>query len=106
MKIITTIIRIIVGLLFAALGFMHFYAYELMAVYMPLPFGSKAFVLFTGALITLSAIAVMINRYTQQALLVICITLGITGFVVLIPMLHREPDELLKRVQLPVVYKL
>ncbi len=105
MKTFNLIIRIIFGLLFLAIGLFHFYAYQYLAVYVPLPFGSKAFVLLVGAIISGSALALIINKYAYPALTTIAITLAVTAFMVMIPMTLREPDEILKRIELSNLVK-
>ncbi len=105
MKIVNLVIRILFGLLFLGIGLFHFYAFEYLAVYVPLPFGSKAFVLLVGAIISSCAIATIINKYTHAALTTIAITLAVTAFMVMIPMTLREPDEILKRIELSNLFK-
>ncbi|MDP1727794.1 MAG: hypothetical protein Q8M15_13500 [Bacteroidota bacterium] len=106
MNLFKTIIRIVSGILILALGAFHFYAYDYMAVFVPLPMGSKAFVLIVAALISLCAIALILNKYSRTALITIGITLAFTSFLVMIPMAYREPDEMLKQINLSNLYKL
>ncbi len=106
MKLFKTIIRVVSGILFLALGGFHFYAYDYMAVFVPLPVGSKVFVLLVAALISVCAIALILNKYSRTALITIGITLAFTSFLVMIPMAYREPDEMLKQINLSNLYKL
>lgn len=106
MKIINNLIRIAFGLLFLAIGIFHFYAYQYMAVYVPLPLGSKAFVILVGAIICMSGIGIALNKFARLGLIIIAITLSFTGLMVLTPMIFRNPDEILKMIELPNLYKL
>lgn len=106
MNLFKTIIRILSGILFLALGGFHFYAYDYLAVFVPLPVGSKVFVLLVAALICVCAIALILDKYSRTALIIIGITLAFTSFLVMIPMAHREPDEMLKQINLSNLYKL
>ena len=106
MKIIYNIIRIAFGLLFLALGAFHLYAYQYMAVYVPLPRGSKVFVLLVGATICVSSFGIILNKFVRISLIIIAITLAFTGLMVLTPMIFRNPDEILKMIELPNLYKL
>jgi hypothetical protein len=106
MKIVNNLTRIVFGLFFLAIGAFHFYAYQYMAVYVPLPIGSKVFVLLVGAIICISAINIIVNKYVRLGLIIIAITLAFTGIMVLTPMIFRNPDEMLKMIELPNLYKL
>lgn len=77
-----------------------------MAVYVPLPVGSKIFVLLVGAIIALGGIGILLNKHARLGLITIAITLAFTGLMVLTPMIFRNPDELMKMIELPNLYKL
>ncbi|MFZ4796119.1 MAG: hypothetical protein ACOYMA_01410 [Bacteroidia bacterium] len=106
MKTVNIITRIVFGIFFLVIGAFHFYAYQTMAVYVPLPIGSKAFVLLVGAIICISGIGIVINKYARLGLIIIAISLAFTGLLVLTPMILRNPDELMKMLELPNLYKL
>jgi hypothetical protein len=106
MKIIYNIIRIAIGLLFLAIGVFHLYAYQYMAVYVPLPIGSKVFVLSVGATICVSSFGIILNKFVRISLIIIAVTLAFTGLMVLTPIIFRNPDEMLKMIELPNLYKL
>lgn len=98
MKITQIIFRVLVGLLFLAIGLYHFYAYEFLAVFVPLPHGSKIFVCVVAALISLSSIGIMLNKFTRASLITLAIIFLLTAFMTAIPMTFREPDEIIKRI--------
>ena len=89
------------GLLFLAIGLFHFYAYEFMAIFVPLPKGAKIFVLLVASLISISAIGIIVNKYLRSALIMIASIFSITGFMVLTPTVYKSSDELIKSVQEP-----
>lgn len=104
-SIILTILRVISGALFLAAGYIHFANYEVMAVYVPLPVGSRYFVLMVATLISLLAIAVILGRETRKAYFALAIVFAFTGLMILIPTIHFSNDYLLKLVQVPNLYK-
>ena len=106
MKIFNLISRILIGLFFLAIGLFHFYGYQTMAYYVPLPFGSKIFVLLVGVLISMGAIGILLNKFLRISLIGIACTLAFTGLMVLTPMIFRNPDELSKMLELQAIYKL
>ena len=98
MRITKIILRVIIGLLFLAIGLYHFYAYEFLAVFVPLPHGSKIFVCVIAALISLSSIGIMMNKFTRASLITLALIFLVTAFMTAIPMSFREPDEIIKRI--------
>ena len=98
MRITKIILRVIIGLLFLAIGLYHFYAYEFLAVFVPLPHGSKIFVCVIAALISLSSIGIMMNKFTRASLITLALIFLVTAFITAIPMTFREPDEIIKRI--------
>lgn len=100
-NILKQVPRIMFGLLFLAIGLFHFYAYEFMAIFVPLPKGSKIFVLLVASLISIGAIGIMVNKYLRTALIMIASIFSLTGFMVLTPTIYRSSDELIKSVQEP-----
>ena len=98
MRITKIILRVIIGLLFLAIGLYHFYAYEFLAVFVPLPHGSKIFVCVIAALISLSSIGIMMNKFTRASLITLALIFLVTAFMTAIPMTFREPDEIIKRI--------
>jgi uncharacterized membrane protein len=106
MKIFNIVLRVVFGLFFLAIGMIHFYGFQTMAVYVPLPVGSKIFVLLVGAIIALGGIGILLNKHARLGLITIAITLAFTGLMVLTPMIFRNPDELMKMIELPNLYKL
>lgn len=100
-NILKQVPRIMFGLLFLAIGLFHFYAYEFMAIFVPLPKGSKIFVLLVASLISIGAIGILVNKYLRTALIMIASIFSLTGFMVLTPTIYRSSDELIKSVQEP-----
>ncbi|OYU97051.1 MAG: hypothetical protein CFE21_01820 [Bacteroidetes bacterium B1(2017)] len=105
MKIAILILRILAGVLFLATGIFHFMNYEVMAVYVPLPVGSKYFVLLIASIISISSILVMLGKYVRESFFTIAITFAITGLMILIPTIHYSNDQYLKLIQIPNLYK-
>ncbi len=105
MKLLTQILRILTGLLFLAAAAVHFYYYKVMAVYVPLPVGSKYFVLFVATLITFLSVAILLNFETRKAFFALAIIFAVTGMMILIPTIFFSNDMYLKLIQLPNLYK-
>ncbi|MFI5222114.1 MAG: hypothetical protein ACHQK8_07300 [Bacteroidia bacterium] len=97
MKIAITILRIIFGLLFLAIGLFHFYNMNEMSMFFPLPFGGKIYVMAVGTLVGISGVAIIINRYVKISLLTISCILAITGFFLLWALFHfKIQDPIMK----------
>ncbi|MCX6186676.1 MAG: hypothetical protein NTU43_06715 [Bacteroidetes bacterium] len=106
MKIFNNFIRITIGLFFLIIGLFHFYGYQTMAVFVPLPIGSKAFVLLVGSILSICAIGIIVNMFTRRALFITAIVLSFTGLLILTPMIYKSFDEDLKMIELPNLLKI
>jgi len=98
MKIAQIIFRILIGLIFLTIGLYHFYAYEFLAVFVPLPHGSKILVCIIATIISLAAIAIMLNKFVRPSLITLALVFLLTAFMTAIPMTLREVDELFKSI--------
>jgi uncharacterized membrane protein len=98
--------RVLSGVLFLVIGLFHFYDYQFMAVFVPLPVGSKFFVILSGALISISALGIIVNRYFSASMITLGITLALTGLMVGIPAILREPDAILRMLALSNMTKI
>ena len=102
----TDFIRIVVGLLFLALGLSHFYYTHDMAIFVPLPTGSIYFVYLVGAGFTFASLALIMNKAVKTSLVVIALLLAISGGFVQLGIESRNPDEILKSVSIVNIIKL
>lgn len=100
------VMHAISGLLLLYTSYFHFQNYAVMAVYVPLPVGSKYFVLFVATLLGFSGLALVLGKEIRKAYFATAITFTATGLMVLIPTIHFSNDYYLKLIQLPNVYKL
>ncbi len=98
MKIAQTFFRILTGMIFLAIGLYHFYAYEFLAVFVPLPYGSKIFVCIVAAIISLASIGIMLNKFIRPSMIILSIIFLITAFMTAIPMTIRETDEIMRSI--------
>ena len=102
----TDFIRIVVGLLFLALGLSHFYYTHDMAIFVPLPTGSIYFVFLVGAGLTFASLALIMNKAVKTSLVVIALLLAISGGFVQLGIESRNPDEIIKSVSIVNIIKL
>ncbi len=100
------VVHAIMGLLLLYVAYFHFQNYAVMAVYVPLPVGSKYFVLFVATILAFSGLALVLGKSIRTAYLATAITFAVTGLMVLIPTIDRSNDFYLRMIQLPNVYKL
>lgn len=100
------IIHAISGLLLLWTAYFHFQNYAVMAVYVPLPVGSKYFVLFIATLLAFCGLALVLGKEIRKAYFATAIAFAITGLMILIPTIHFSNDIYLRMIQLPNVYKL
>ena len=98
MKIGQIIFRILIGLLFLSIGLYHFYAYEFLAVFVPLPHGSKILVCTIATIISLASIGIILNKFLKPSLITLAIVFLLTAFMTAIPMTLREGDEIIKSI--------
>src|ERR1035437_1596321 len=98
MKIAQIILRILIGLIFLSIGLYHFYAFEFLAVFVPLPHGSKIIVCTFASIILLASIGIILNKFLRPSLITLAIVFLLTAFMTAIPMTLREADELLKSI--------
>jgi len=98
MKIARIIFRILLGVLFLCIGLYHFYAYEFLAVFVPLPHGSKVLVCIIAGLICLSAIGIIANKLLKESLIALSIIFLLTALMTAIPMTMRETDEIMRSI--------
>jgi hypothetical protein len=59
-----------------------------------------------GATICVSSFGIILNKFVRISLIIIAVTLAFTGLMVLTPIIFRNPDEMLKMIELPNLYKL
>jgi uncharacterized membrane protein YphA (DoxX/SURF4 family) len=105
LEIALKVARIVLGLLFLASGIFHFMNYGVMAVFVPLPWGSKYFVLLVATIISVCSVSIVLNQYTRASFLTIAIVFFLTGVMILLPTIHFSNDAYLKVIQLPNLYK-
>ena len=98
MKIAQNIFRILTGLIFLAIGLYHFYAYEFLAVFVPLPHGSKIFVCVIACIISLTSVGIIVNKFVKKSLTIISVIFLLTAFMTAIPMNMRETDEIMRSI--------
>ena len=103
---ISNIIRIVIGLVFFALGLSHFYYTHEMAIYVPLPTGSSYFVYIVGAGFTFASLALMANKSVKTSLVAIALLLAISAGFVQLGIESRNTDEILKSISITNIVKL
>lgn len=106
MEQIKTILRILLGLFFLALGGLHFYYNLQMAIFVPLPTGAVPFVYFVGGLTCMFALLIIANRYVRESLIAIAVILFLTAGMVQIGVDLQGNDLILKQVSISNVVKL
>lgn len=106
MEQIKTILRILLGLFFLALGALHFYYNLQMAIFVPLPTGAVPFVYLVGSLISIFALLIIANRYIRSSLIAIAVILFLTAAMVQIGIDLQGNDLILKQVSISNVVKL
>ena len=99
------VLRILAGLCFLCIAWVHFDDAHRMAVYVPLPWGSVYFVYFSGLLIALASMGVIFNRYLKRSLMLIAIVFAFTAMVVQIPVTWRQ-EEILRLIGFSNLFKL
>jgi uncharacterized membrane protein YphA (DoxX/SURF4 family) len=101
-----TFLRVLSGLLFLATALFHFDNYITMAAFVPLPWGSKYFVLLIAIAITICSILLFLGKFTRQSYFALAIIFGLTGLMILVPTVYLSGDPFLKNIQLPNLYKI
>ena len=106
MQHIKTVLRILLGLFFLALGSLHFYYNIEMAIFVPLPTGAVPFVYAIGSLICIFSMLIIANRYVRSSIIAIAVILFVTAAMVQIGVDLQGNDLILKQVSISNVIKL
>ncbi|TAL47256.1 MAG: hypothetical protein EPN92_05110 [Chitinophagaceae bacterium] len=77
-----------------------------MAVYVPVPYGAVQFVYITGAIIIITSLCIIINKYLLTSLITLAITLVFSALLVQLPIFLREREYILKVIGLSNLVKL
>lgn len=99
-------LRIFIGFISLVIGVAHFVKTTEMAVYVPVPFGADQFVYFTGTIIIIASVGIIVNKNLLTCLIVLSITMASTALLVQIPVFIREREYVLKILGLSNMTKL
>lgn len=106
MNYLQSVLRILLGLFFLALGMLHFYYTIEMAIFVPLPTGAVYFVYGIGSITCLLGLMIVVNLYVRASLIALALILCLTAGMVQIGVELQQNDLILQRVGISNVVKL